>query len=72
MSQPSSTRTITVEGMTCEHCVAAVQEELGGIDGVRQVDVDLGSGAVDIRSDAPLTDEQIRAAVDEAGYSVVS
>lgn len=71
MAQPSTTRTITVEGMTCGHCVSAVQEELTAIDGVHQVDVDLASGVVQIRSDAPLTDEQIRAAVDEAGYSVV-
>lgn len=72
MSQPSTTRTITVEGMTCGHCVGAVQEELGALDGVHQVDVDLASGRVEIRSDAPLTEEQIRSAVDEAGYSVVS
>ncbi|MFN7149177.1 MAG: heavy-metal-associated domain-containing protein [Microthrixaceae bacterium] len=72
MTQPSTTRTITVEGMTCGHCVGAVQEELAALDGVQQVDVDLASGAVQIRSDSPLSDEQIHAAVDEAGYSVVS
>ena len=71
MTQPSTTRTITVEGMTCGHCVGAVQEELGALDGVRQVEVDLASGVVQIHSEAPLTDEQISAAVDEAGYSVV-
>lgn len=71
MTQPATTRTITVEGMTCGHCVGAVQEELTAIDGVHQVDVDLASGVVQISSDTPLTDEQIRAAVDEAGYSVV-
>jgi copper ion binding protein len=72
MPQPSSNRTITVEGMTCGHCVAAVREELTALDGVQQVNVELDSGVVQIRSDAPLSDEQIRAAVDEAGYSVVS
>jgi copper chaperone len=72
MTQPSTSRTITVEGMTCGHCVAAVQDELGALDGVRQVEVDLASGVVEIRSDAPLTDEQISGAIDEAGYSVVS
>lgn len=63
-------RTVTVTGMTCEHCVRAVREELAKLDGVREVDVDLGSGHVTITSDAPVADDEVLAAVDEAGYVV--
>ena len=64
------TSTYTVTGMTCQHCVNAVTSELTEIDGVRDVSVDLGTGAVTVTSDAPLTDDAVRAAVDEAGYEL--
>jgi len=60
--------TYTVTGMTCEHCVASVTEELHEIDGVAQVSVDLATGAVTVTSSQPVDDEQIRAAVQDAGY----
>jgi copper chaperone len=60
-----------VKGMTCEHCVAAVSSEVGRIDGVTGVDVDLAGGAVTVTSTAPLDDATVRDAVDEAGYEVV-
>ena len=65
-----TTTTVTVSGMTCGHCVAAVTEELTRLAGVRTVDVDLSSGLVTIVSDAPLADASVVAAVDEAGYEV--
>lgn len=65
-----TTSTYTVVGMTCGHCVSSVRDEVGRIDGVTQVDVDLASGAVDVTSDAPLTDDAVRAAVEEAGYQL--
>ena len=68
----TTTRTITVSGMTCEHCVRAVTEEVGQVDGVTAVAVDLASGAVTIESDSPVADDALRAAVDEAGYEVVA
>lgn len=67
------TTTITVTGMTCEHCERAVKEELSALEGVRSVDVDLvagGDSSVRIESDAELSDTAIAAAVDEAGYEV--
>ncbi len=67
------TITITVSGMTCEHCERAVKEELSALEGVRSVDVDLvagGDSSVRIESDAELSDTAIAAAVDEAGYEV--
>lgn len=60
----------TVTGMTCEHCVKAVTEEVGRIDGVESVTVDLPSGGVTVVSSAALSDEDVRAAIDEAGYQV--
>ena len=64
------TSTYTVTGMTCEHCVNAVTTELTELDGVREVRVDLASGAVTVTSDAPLAEDAVRAAVDEAGYEL--
>lgn len=60
-------RTYTVEGMSCEHCVRAVREEVGQLPGVEAVEVDLASGRLDVRGEG-LDDEAVRAAVDEAGY----
>jgi copper ion binding protein len=63
-------RRYAVSGMTCEHCVAAVTEEVGGVPGVTAVDVDLASGSVAVRG-ASFTDDAISGAVAEAGYEVV-
>ena len=59
-----------VVGMTCEHCVRSVSEELRKVPGVRDVEVDLATGAVDVTSDAPLPIDAVRTAVDEAGYTL--
>ncbi|WP_101652971.1 heavy-metal-associated domain-containing protein [Brevibacterium ihuae] len=69
----TTTTSITVTGMTCGHCVAAVKEELGALPGVTAVDVDLeagGSSPVTITSEQPLDAAAVHAAVDEAGYEV--
>ncbi|MEU7905978.1 cation transporter [Actinoplanes sp. NPDC049118] len=64
------TTTYTVTGMTCTHCVQAVTSEITELPGVTSVLVDLGSGAVTVTSEAPLTDDAVRTAVDEAGYEL--
>jgi copper chaperone CopZ len=64
-----------VAGMTCSHCVASVTEELEALDGVEAVRVDLNAGGtstVTVSSAAPLDTDAVRAAIDEAGYSLVS
>lgn len=61
----------TVRGMTCEHCVKSITQEVGALDGVTGVAVDLPTGAVTVTSDAPLDETAVRAAVDEAGYELV-
>jgi copper chaperone CopZ len=67
-----TTTTITVTGMTCEHCVRAVQQELTKLDVVDGVDVDLASGRVTMRSHAAVDPAAVRAAVEEAGYEVAT
>ena len=62
----------TVRGMTCGHCASAVTEEVTRIPGVTDVDVDVAAGRVTVRSTGPVTDEAVAAAVDEAGYEVVT
>jgi copper chaperone len=66
----STTTTITVDGMTCGHCVNAVQTEVGKLDGVTDVSVDLASGQVTIVADEAPDAGALREAVEEAGYEV--
>ncbi|MFG1924250.1 heavy-metal-associated domain-containing protein [Cryptosporangium sp. NPDC048952] len=68
----SVTTTYPVTGMTCEHCVNAVRSEVGEVPGVTAVEVDLSAGSVTVTSDAPVDVEQVRAAVDEAGYALAN
>ena len=68
----SATSTYTVAGMSCGHCVAAVTEELTKLPGVTDVDVALDAGRVTVESDTPLDADAVRAAIDEAGYELVS
>ncbi len=59
-----------VTGMTCEHCVHAVTAELSRLGGVTGVNVELvpgGESKVTVTSDAPLPEEEVSAALDEAG-----
>ena len=65
-----STTSYTVVGMTCGHCVDAVTEEVSAVPGVTTIDVDLTSGGLTVTSTEPLDDDAVRAAVEEAGYSV--
>jgi len=68
-----TTTTLHVTGMTCDHCVHAVTTELGAIDGVSTVDVDLvtgGTSSVVVRSARDIPLDELRAAVDEAGYEL--
>ena len=66
-----TTNTYTVKGMTCSHCVNSVSTEVSALPGVREVNVDLETGAVTVTSEEPLDTEAVRGAVDEAGYELV-
>ena len=67
-----TTTIYTVAGMTCEHCVSAVTEEVTEIAGVSDVQVDPASGAVSIASESPLDTAAVEEAVEEAGYELVT
>lgn len=61
---------LQVEGMTCNHCVAAVTRSVKEIDSSAKVDIDLAAHKVCIDSKADIDD--IKSAVAEAGYDVTS
>jgi copper chaperone len=62
-------KTYAVAGMTCEHCVLSVREEVSEVPGVRDVEVDLASGRLTVRGE-DVSDDAVMAAVAEAGYEV--
>lgn len=65
-----NTQTFPVTGMTCGHCVSAVTSELKEIPGVTDVNVDLvagGTSTVTVASETQLVENDVAAALDEAG-----
>lgn len=67
------TTLVNVTGMTCEHCTAAVTEELMQIENVHAVRIDLvrdGVSPVEVDSHGPLDTDAVAEAVAEAGYTV--
>jgi len=66
----STAATYSIVGMTCQHCVASVTEELSAIPGVISVDVSLETASANVVSEAPLEDAAVRIAVEEAGYEL--
>ena len=63
--------TLNVEGMSCAHCKAAVEEELGKLPGVEYSNADPEKGTVGVRYDeGKATNDNLEGAVEEAGYSV--
>ncbi|KEI43814.1 heavy-metal-associated domain-containing protein [Saccharopolyspora rectivirgula] len=64
------TSTYSVSGMSCQHCVRAVTEEISQITGVTDVAVDLDTGTVTVTSSEPISDSDVKAAVEEAGYEL--
>jgi copper chaperone len=62
---------LRIEGMTCNHCVMAVRNELQKLPGVNVNDVKIGSASIDV-DETKVRKDQVHAAVHEAGYNVVS
>ncbi|MFD8666319.1 heavy-metal-associated domain-containing protein [Streptomyces microflavus] len=67
----SVTTVYEVKGMTCGHCEGAVSEEISALGGVTSVEAVASTGRVTVSSKAPLAEDAVRAAVDEAGYELV-
>jgi copper chaperone len=63
-----TTRTYDVPGISCGHCKAAIEGEVGKLDGVDVVAVDIDTRTVTV--DGSVTDDAVRAAIDTAGYDV--
>jgi copper chaperone len=68
----TTTTSFTVTGMTCDHCAASVREELGNVDGITEVDVELATGTVTVTADCPVDGSEVAAAVEAAGYKVAA
>jgi len=71
ISTATEPRVYTVVGMTCDHCVLSVTEEVAEVAGVDSVDVDLASGRLEV-SGADFADADVAEAVEAAGYEVAS
>jgi copper chaperone len=75
MEETVTEQSYLVSGMTCDHCVTAVRDEISHLSDVTSVQVDLVPGAVStviVASEQPLAESSVREAVDEAGYEVVA
>jgi copper chaperone CopZ len=67
----TETRNYAVQGMTCDHCVLSVREEVSEVVGVEAVDVELASGRLPVTG-RHVSDDAVRAAVADAGYQVAA
>ncbi len=65
------TVTYRVPGVSCDHCRAAIADEVGSLPGVASVEVDLDAKTVTVTGDR-LDEQAILSALDEAGYEVAS
>lgn len=63
-------RTYSVPGISCDHCKNAIEGEVSNVAGVDSVNVDVAARTVRVAGDA--SDDDIRAAIDEAGYEVAT
>ena len=64
--------TLKVQGMTCQHCVKAIEKSVGKLSGVAEVAVNLANGQVDVHMDErKVSEAELRAAIENAGYQVM-
>ncbi len=62
---------IKIRGMSCQHCVMAVTKALGGIDGIKDVHVDLEKGEATFTEEKPVDRTLVRERIAKAGFDVV-
>ena len=60
---------LKIDGMGCEHCIKSVREALEGVNGVKVLDVKIGSAEVEVENDSVLN--EIREKLDDVGYDLV-
>lgn len=64
--------TLKVKGMSCGHCVKAIEDNVGQLDGVEKVSVDLDAGTVQVSHNQARADlEKIQEAIEDQGYDVI-
>lgn len=63
-------KTIKIDGMSCNHCVATVEKALGGVPGVSNIKVDLAANSATVTAGAGVTDDALKAAVEDTGFDV--
>jgi copper chaperone len=63
--------TLTVEGMSCDHCVRAVEGSVGELNGVSSVKVNLKAGTVDVEfNQQDVSLDKIKETIDGQGYDI--
>lgn len=70
MGDTATVSDYVVTGMVCQHCVSAVTEEVGAIENVTDVQVDLDTGRVRVISNGPVDAAAVGAAIGEVGYAI--
>ncbi len=65
-------KTFKVPDMSCGHCKAAVEGELNKLSGVEHSNADFEKGIVEVRYDGRVTTDELRGAIEEAGYTVTA
>lgn len=63
--------TVRIKGMSCGHCVKAVEKALREIPGVEKVQVDLASGTATVETSGPLDMVEVRRKIEKAGYELI-
>ena len=63
-------KTLKIEGMMCQHCVAHVTKALQGVSGVDEVEVNLKKKSATVSFSQAVSDEEMISAITEAGYEV--
>jgi len=63
----TQTVTYSVPGIHCAHCGMSIREEVSDVEGVDAIDVDVDAKVVTVHG-RELSDERLRAAIEEAGY----
>jgi copper chaperone len=62
--------TVKINGMSCQHCVMAVKKALGGIEGIKDVQVDLKNGMATFTEEKAVGPERIAEAIRKAGFEI--
>ena len=62
---------LKIDGMGCEHCIKSVREALEGVNGVKVLDVKIGSAEVEVEVENDSVLNEIKEKLDDAGYDLV-